>query len=107
MAFPDLSTVNATADLGELLVYTNTITGNWAMPMVLLAFFLIIFLGGLFYQARKGTTRPEILLSVAGFLTFGMSMIMSLKEGLLNPIYVFMSIGVSVLGVVWMFLSSD
>ncbi len=107
MTFPDLSTVNATEDLSELLIYVNLLTGGWAMPLVLLSFFMIILLGGLFTQIGKGTMRPEVLLAVSGFLTFGLAIIMSIKEGLLNPIYVFMSLGLALLGVAWMFLSSD
>jgi hypothetical protein len=103
--FKTLADVNATTDLSELLVYTNDVTGGWAMPLVLLAFFMIIFLGGLFIQSRRGIMRPEVLLATAGFLTFGMAMIMSIKEGLLNPIYVFISLGLAILGVLWMYLS--
>ncbi len=106
MAYPLLDTVNATTDPTELLIYVNDLTFGLAMPLMLLSFFTIILLGGMFMQIRRGTVRPEVLLASSGFATFGLAMMMSLREGLLNPIYVFLSLGISILGVVWMFLSS-
>ena len=105
--FKTLADVNATTDVSELLVYVNDITGGFALPLTLLAFFLVIFLGGLFFQIARGTMRPEVLLAVSGFATFGMTMILAQKPGLINPIYIFMSLGISILGIMWIALSSE
>lgn len=106
--YPDLSTVNATTDVSNILVYVNDITYGYAMPMVLLGFFIITMLGGFFAQLRfRGTGRIDFAFTVAGFTTFGLAVIMSSKNGLLNPVYLFISLGVSILGVIWLYLASE
>lgn len=106
MTYADLSTVNATTDLSNLLLYVNNLTNGYAMPSVLVAFFLIIFLGGSFYQIRfRGDARWDFSFAVAGFITFGMAMIMSQKNGLLNPLYLLVSLAVAILGAVWLYMT--
>lgn len=107
MTYPTLSTVNATTDVSNLLVYVNTITNGVAMPLVLLSFFIVVFLAGLFAQMRfKGVVRLDFSFAAAGFSTFGIALIMSLKNGLLDPIYMFISLGIAVLGAALLFLPS-
>lgn len=108
MTYPGLGTVNATTDVTNLLVYVNDITYGRAMPMVLLSFFLVAFLAGAFAQMRfKGQMRMDFSFAAAGFATFGLAVIMSLKNGLLNPIYLLVSLGVAILGVIFLWLRSD
>lgn len=108
MTYPDISTVNATNDLSNLLVYANEVTNGLFAPGVLLAFFIIILIAGFFAQMRfKGSTRFDFSFTAAGFATFGFAVIMSLKTGLLNPIYLFISLAVAILGVVWIYLASE
>jgi len=108
LSFPDLSSVNATTDVSELLVYVNTLTGGAAMPTVLAAFFIIAFLGSAFLNARfRGVFRFDFCFASAGFVTLGFATIMSLKNGLLNPIYLMISIVVAILGVAILLLSSN
>lgn len=107
MTFQDLSTVNATSDLSNILIYVNNITGNAAMPALLFAFFLVVLLAGYTAELRYGRGRFSSSFTVAGFTTFGLAVIMSMKTGLLNPIYLVISLGLAILGVVWVYLSSD
>jgi len=106
--FQTLDTVNATTDLSELLIYTNNITNGMAMPMVLFAFFIIAFLGSAFLNVKfRGVFRFDFCFASAGFVTFGMACIMSLKNGLINPFYLILSIIVAVISVAILYLSSN
>lgn len=108
MIFPDLSSVNATSDLSNLLVYVNTITNGIAMPAVLLAFFFIVLIGSFYAQSRlTGKQRIDVSFVVAGFVTFALALIMSLKTGLLNVIYLVFSLAILMIGVMWIFLGKE
>lgn len=108
MTYQDISTVNATEDISELLVYVNSITNGLAMPSVLVAFFLITFIGGAFAQLRfRGSVRIDFSFAAASFSTFGFAVLMSLKNGLLNPLYLFVSLFMVILAVIWLYLSSE
>lgn len=105
--FPDISTVeNATNDPAELFIYANTITNNSFMPLVLFSFFIIVLLGSSFANKRfMGRVRFELSFAVAGFSTVGLAVLMSMKNGLLSPIYVWISIAVAIIGVAWLALT--
>lgn len=77
------------------------------MPLMLFAFYIIALLGGFFAELRFGRGRFAVSFTVAGFVTFGLAVIMSLKNGLLNPIYLVITLGLSLLGVAWLALTSD
>jgi hypothetical protein len=108
MTFKTLADVNATTDPSELLIYTNELTDGWAMPSVLFAFFIIVFLGGAFAQMRfRGGVRIDFAFAAASFSTLGLAVIMMMKTGLLNPIYLFVTIGLSILSVVVLYLGRN
>lgn len=108
MTYPDLSTVNATNDLSQLLIYANTVTDGIFMPGMLFAFFCVIWLGSYFAQLRfTGKGKFDASFTVAGFSTFGMSVLMMLSPGLIGTQYVVMSLAVSLIGVIWMYFSNE
>lgn len=106
--YPTLDSVNTTGDLSTLLVYANVLTNGVLMPAILGAFFLIVLLGSFIMQIRfRGDARPEVSFAVASFTTFGFAVLMSIKNGLLNPIYLYVTISVSILAVLWLVFSED
>ena len=108
MTYQTLADVNATTDVSNLLVYANDLTGGILMPLILLSFFIIICIGSFFMQMRfSGRGRFEMSFAVAGFATFGLGVLMSSKNGLLNPTYLIISLGAAILGVAWLYFSSD
>ena len=109
MAAPylDISTVNATGDISNILVYANHLTGDILMPVILVAFFLISCIGLYFAQIRMGRDRIDIAYTVASFLTFGFAVIMSSKDGLLNPVVLIITFVMSVLGVLWLWMAGN
>lgn len=108
MSYPDISSVNATNDLTQLFVYANTITNGLFMPVTLLAFFIIVMIGTYFGQIRvSGRARLEVSFAAAAFVTFGMVVIASGVDGLVNMFYIIISLAVAILGALWLMFSSD
>lgn len=108
MTYPGIETVNATGDLTNLLLYMNTVTYGSFMPSVLIAFFAIILFSSAYASLRfNGTARFSIGFAVAGFATFGMAVIMSSKDGLLNPMYIPISLAIAILGVMWIYFDKE
>lgn len=104
MTYPLLNSTNPTNDLTQLLVYTNTITDGWFMFSFVIAFFLITLIGGYFAQERLGKDRFDISFAVAGFATFGLIVLLKTSNGLIPTSYLYISLIVSVIGVLWLTL---
>jgi hypothetical protein len=104
--YPGLDTVNASNDVTKILIYANDLTGGVLGPMILGAFFLIVLLAGYFYQIRTtGRGRFDVSFAVAGFTSFGFSLIMSLENGLLQPTYMFVTLGIAVISALWLYFN--
>lgn len=108
MTYPGLDTVNATTDLGELLVYANTLTNGKFILFMVGAFFLIALIGSYVVQSRV-STRPKISVSftIASFVTFGLVTILSLKNGLIEATYLFVTISLTIIGFAWSAFTSE
>ena len=108
MTYAGIETVNATNDLTELLVYMNLVTGGAFMPSALFAFFMIILLSSVFSNLRfSGSSRFDISFAVAGFATFGLAVIMSSRDGLLNFIFLLISLVIAIIGVAWIYFNRE
>lgn len=108
MTYPDISTVNATNDLSQLLIYANTITNGIFMPGVLFGFFTIVMLGSYFAQIRfSGRGRLDVSFTVAGFTSFGLSIIMMLSPGVIGTQYAVITLIISIIGAMWLFFGND
>ena len=106
--FPDIGTMNASNDVTQILVYVNTVTDGLFAPLVLGAFFLIIMFSSYFAQIRfYGKEIIESSFAVAGFATFGLSLLMNMENGLLNSTYVFISLAIAIVGFLWVVLSTS
>lgn len=108
MTYSTLADVNATGDLSEVFLYVNDVTNGAAMPMMLFGFFMIVLLGGAFAQLRfRGTMRLDYSFATAGFTTFGLAVLMSVGNGLLAPTYLVISLGIAILGAIWLYAARD
>jgi hypothetical protein len=108
MTYQTLSSVNATTDVSELLVYVNNLTDGWAMTMMLFFFFLICLIGGHYLQLRIGRdAKISSSFAVAAFLSFGMSVLLSTREGLINWYIVLLMLVISIIGIFWAVSASD
>jgi len=94
-------------DLGQIFVYANSVTNGWAVLFILIAFYLIILIGGMFSQLQiSGRIRPEVHFMTASFITLGLAVIMSTVNGLLAPIYLLALVGINILCLIWLMLTS-
>jgi hypothetical protein len=106
--YPDISTVNLSVDLSNILIYTNTLTDGMFAPLFVFAFFMIVFVGSAFMQQRfTGRIELKNSFAAAGFVTFGLAVIMSMKTGLLEPYILIITIIVAILGLAWLALSAE
>ena len=77
-------------------------------PLVLTAFFLIIFLNGYFMQKKsEGRGDAPQWASIAGYSTSILAFIFYLIVGLINLTTVIVTIAISLLATIWFFTSKD
>ena len=105
-----LDTINATygntTDLTRILVYANDITDGFMGPMILFAFFMVALMGSYYAQIRFSSRgKIESSFTAAGFVTTGLAVIMSTVIGLLSLQWVLYSLVITILGVLWIYLS--
>jgi hypothetical protein len=90
----------------EIFIYANSVTHGFAVPAIVLSFFILVFVSSLMMQLRfAGRIRPEVSFLASSFATFGFAVILEQTTGLLNPVYFFLTIGATLLGMLWVFLT--
>lgn len=101
--YPGLDTVqNSTTDISQLLVYVNHVTSGAFGPLMLYSFFLVVFVSGYFAQKRfTGRPKPDTAWLVAGFVTFGLALIMSMQPGLLHWTNIVVTAILAAIGLFW------
>lgn len=104
MTYSTLASLNGTQDLTDILLYVNDLTYGVAMPGVLFGFMFILFVGGMLLRYRvTGIMSPHTSFAAASFVTFGLAVLMSLRSGLLNPIYLIISLVLAIVGAIWIY----
>lgn len=106
MTYSTLDSVNTSKGLHTLFVYVNDITAGLFSRLFLLALFMIMGIGG--YLSLKRTSSTSDLpasLSIAGFVTSGAAIIMSFIPGLINTFDIVVVISLTILCVLWLFMS--
>ena len=110
MAGPPYDTINSslTSNLAYFFTYANSITNNLAVPFILVAFFLVIFLGQSFMQLRiTGRMRAEVSFATAGFLNLGLAIILATEQNVISPLVLMASIAIAAIGFIVLIASSD
>ena len=103
-----LSDRNASEGLQVLLVYANDVSNNVFVPLTLMSFFIIVFLGSYFATKRSGTKGDMAgSFAVASYVMTIIEFVMSLIPGLITPLYVVIAFSTSLLGTIWLFTSKD
>jgi hypothetical protein len=96
------------SDLSYMFVYANSITGNMFVLFMVMAFFLITLIGGMFMQMRfQGRIKFEVHFAAASFVTLGFVVILSMVTGLISGLYILPFIGLSIVSVLWLLLSES
>lgn len=77
LTFPMLNVTNGTVDI---FIYGNTVTDNWAIPIILMVFYIIIFVN----LKRYGGGTEESF-AATSFSVMVVSVLMSIIPGLVSP----------------------
>jgi len=106
MTYPEINGTVVGSDLMQLFVYANTVTHEWFALFMVVGFFLVVLIGSLFMQFRFTTRiRPETSLLASSFATLGWATILEMNSGILNPVYFFVIVGVTILSFIWVAIS--
>lgn len=106
--YQTLTEFNASGGFNRWLLYPNQVTFGLFTPMLLFAIFMISWLGYEFTrQRRTGTSDFAGSFTVAGFVTFGSAMALSLIPGMVSPLHLTIIIVVLAVGMIWLFTSRE
>jgi hypothetical protein len=107
MAFPELSSVNSTNDVTQLLVYCNTVTDGYFGPLMLYSFWIVVMGASYFSQIRMtGKTKISICFISASLVSMPVALLMWLEAGLLSYVHIAIMGALIVLGGVWVWIAS-
>ena len=99
------STVNYTQGADTLLVYIAREVPIF-FPMVLFCFFLVVMLAGYSSQKRtQGFSNLAMWSAVAGWLTSGLAILMTLTSGIINVFTLVITFVISFICTLWFMTS--
>lgn len=102
MTFNQLNGSAMGSNVNYIFIYANEVTGGLFVPMTVLSFFLVVLISSLIMQLRfTSRIRPEVSFLASSFATFGFAIIFEQMTGLLAPIYFIVTIGLTILGFIW------
>jgi hypothetical protein len=105
MTYKTLEEFNVT-NADDLFSYMNVVWPGFT-PILLFSFWIIIVLGSYFASKVAGKEKIQVSIAVASFLTFLLSMILTLKEGAINISTLVITFTVMIISVAWLLLSKD
>ena len=106
MAYPTLADRNTSEGIHIMFSYVNDITGGLFANMTLFAFFVIVMMSSYFSQQRMtGKGDMPSSFAVAGYLTTGLAILLSLIPNFVSVPTIVIALIVSTLGTFWLFLS--
>jgi len=105
MTYQTIADVNTSAGPHTLFVYAAGVVDSF-IPMLIFATFVICLMGSYFSQRRlTGKGDLPASFAAASFVTTIVAFVMSLIPGLIHNSVVIVMVVVSVLGVIWLWLS--
>ena len=103
--YETLADRNTSEGIHQLFIYVVDIVPIF-LPLVLTSFFLIVALGGFFSEQRlNGKSDFSMWFAIAGYVTTGAVLILSLIPNLVDTYIVVVAIVVSIIGTLWLFIS--
>lgn len=104
--YPYINGTLVGSDVTEMFVYANTVTGGWAVPMIVMTFFLTTLIVTMMMQLRfSSRIRPDVCFIAASFASLGFATILIQKSGLLNPTFFIITLSAFILSLIWAALS--
>ena len=108
MVYEQINGTMMGSNLAYIFVYANQVTHQWFGFIMVLAFYLVVLLGSVFMQLRfTARIRAEVSFLASSFATLGFATILQQISGILSPVYFFMLIGITILSVLWVAISSN
>ena len=105
-ALPNLTT-GATGGIDEALVDVVTAVPSF-IPMTLVFVYLTILLGGVVRQKRRfGTADIPMWATIAGLGTLTVTLLLSLKEGLMQPYVLSIVAVLTIFSGIWLFFDRN
>lgn len=106
-ALPGDTDLNFSAGADRLFVYIAQQVPLF-IPLTLFAFFMVIFLGGVFSQRRQeGRGDIAMWFSIAGYITSTVTLLMFLVDGLINLTTVMIVLSVTFGGALWFLTTKE
>ena len=105
--YPAMNGTLIGSNIMNSFVYANSVTHGMFSLMVVVSFFLVVLLASAIFQIRfTSRLRFETSLLAASFSTLGFAVILAQVNGLINPVYFFVLVGITILSFVWVAMSS-
>ncbi len=102
MVYPELNSTLVQANLMEMFIYGNVVTNGLFALFLVVGFFLVVLLGSIFAQFKfSASIGFEKSLLAASFATLGFATVLEMYSGVLNPIYFFIIIAITILSMIW------
>lgn len=96
MAHPEVTDVNLTKGLDELLRYTNTVSNSWISNMILIGIYVITLMG--IYNYKKDFVEG---LAIAGFFTFLIALLFWIS-GFISAFTLVITIALAIAGFIFL-----
>lgn len=108
MVYPQINGTLAGQNLAYFLVYANSVTHELFGLLMVVAFFIVVLLGSIFAQYRyTSMMKFETSLLASSFATLGFAVILEQYSGILNPIYFFFLVGITIISIIWVAMGGE
>lgn len=106
--YPVLNGTLVSNDLTYLMVYANSVTSGWFVPIMVIVFFLGVLITSLGLQFKYSSRiRPETSFVASCFATLAVAAVLEQRTGLLSPLYFIIIIAITCLSVLALIMSPD
>lgn len=107
MTYPEINGTLAGQDLTYLFIYANSVTHGYFGLFMVIAFFLVVLMGSIIIQFRfTNRIRFETSLLASSFATLGFAVILEQVTGILQPVYFWVIVGMTIISFLWVAISS-
>ena len=108
MTYPYINGTLLGNNLAYAFTYANSVTYGMFGLFMVIAFYLTVLIGSLIYQLRfTSRIRPEVNFLASSFVTLGFATILEQYAGILSATYFFILIGLTVVSLIWVAMSSE
>lgn len=105
--YQTIDEINTSEGIHTLVAYSSS-TVPIFIPLVLFSFFIVSLLGSFYIQKRaKGYGDFPSSFAISGFITSILAILFSFIPNLISTGTIVVCVGITILGVIWLFFSRD